>query len=62
MSLAAFADVIGIGSAALTTVGFLQSNWPTYEPEGATVTIKAGLPKLGTLNFLEWRSVFCHGY
>ncbi|ORY16598.1 hypothetical protein BCR34DRAFT_597605 [Clohesyomyces aquaticus] len=44
---AAIVDAIGIFSAALTTIGFFQSNWPGNAPEGATVNIKAGLPELG---------------
>ncbi|GAB7322881.1 hypothetical protein MBLNU13_g05431t1 [Cladosporium sp. NU13] len=41
-----FVDVVGLAGTTLTTIGFLQANWPTKNPEGATVKIKAGLPEL----------------
>lgn len=41
MAAAGIINAIGIGSAILTTVGFLQSNVPgSAPPEGATVKIK----------------------
>ena len=43
---AAIVDAIGLFGTGLTLIGFLQSNWPTDNPEGATVNIKAGLPAL----------------
>ncbi|KAF2120366.1 hypothetical protein BDV96DRAFT_610319 [Lophiotrema nucula] len=46
MSIPAVVDAIGIVGTALTTIGFLQSNWATSNPEGATVNIKAGLPEI----------------
>ena len=35
-----FVDVVGLAGTALTTIGFLQANWPSKNPEGATVKIK----------------------
>lgn len=39
-------DAIGVASAGLTLIGFLQSNFAERNEEGATVRIKAGLPEL----------------
>ncbi|CAE7195967.1 hypothetical protein CFE70_007679 [Pyrenophora teres f. teres 0-1] len=39
-------DAIGVASAGLTLIGFLQANFAARHDEGATVSIKAGLPEL----------------
>lgn len=45
MAAAGIVNAIGIGSAILTTVGFLQGNIPdSAPPEGATVKIKGTRP------------------
>lgn len=59
----ALVDAIGIGSAALTAIGFLQSNWAAHEAQGATVKLKAGLPSFDDEgdSLVRWLAITCHG-